>query len=209
MSKMLLCAVACAAISTLPPTNGTAQRIPGMPGGDGFSAAANQAEFLADVMFHTDSVLKEWRAAWADDDVDALLELYTDDAVLIFEQDEPVRGHEAMRAKLEALLRESGEAQVSIGDFDASGRMGMVSGLLTVQLRNQSGSRTTTGIHLTVLTRDRRDWKIRTQVVRLGTDGGRATAPVDTIGPAARRAPPSTPPARSRLRSPAAARRTG
>ena len=175
MRNQLLRAAVFAAASALPPVTGVAQRIPGMPGGDGFSAAANRAEFLADVMFHTDSVLKEWRTAWADDDVVALLDLYSENAVLIFEQDEPVRGHEAIRAKLESLLGESGEAQVSIHDFEASGRMGMVSGLFTVQMRNLTGSRTTTGIHLTVLTRARRDWKIRSQVVRLGTDGGRAT----------------------------------
>ena len=39
------------------------------------------------------------------------------------------------------------------------------------------GSRTITGIHLTVLTRPGRDWKIRSQVIRLGTDVGKATRP--------------------------------
>ena len=49
------------------------------------------AEFYADVMEHTDNVLKQWRTAWAADDADELLDLYTEDAVIIFEQDEPAR----------------------------------------------------------------------------------------------------------------------
>ena len=175
MRKPLFSAAAAWVAIALLPAAGVAQRLPGTPGGDGFSAAMNRAEFFADVMFHTDSLLKQWRTAWAADDAEALLDLYTEDAVIIFEQDEPVRGREAIQAKLASLLEESGEAQVSIGDFDASGRMGMISGLLTVQMRNQTGSRTMTGIHLTVLTRPGRDWKIRSQVIRLGTDVGKAT----------------------------------
>ena len=175
MRKPLLSAAAVWVATALVPATGVSQRLPGTPGGDGFSAAMNRAEFFADVMFHTDSLLKEWRIAWAADDAEALLDLYTEDAVIIFEQDAPVRGREAIQAKLASLLEESGEVQVSIGDFDASGRMGMISGLLTVQMRSQTGSRTMTGIHLTVLTRPGRDWKIRSQVIRLGTDTGKAT----------------------------------
>lgn len=164
-----------AVMVALSPAAALAQRQPGTPGGDGFSAALNMAEFFADVMEHTDEVLKKWRTAWAADDVGELLELYTEDAVIIFEQDEPVRGHEAIQIKLATLLQESGEVQVSIGDFDASGRMGMISGLLTFQMRDQAETRTMTGLHLTVLTRKGRKWQIRSQVIRLGTDTGRAT----------------------------------
>ena len=51
-------------------------------------------------MFHTDELLKKWREAWVADDTEALLDLYAEDAVIIFEQDEPMRGHEAIQAKL-------------------------------------------------------------------------------------------------------------
>lgn len=175
MKTPLLPAAALAAMVVLSPSAALAQRQLGIPGGDGFSAALNRAEFMADVMHHTDELLKKWRAAWAADDADELLDLYTEDAVIIFEQDEPVRGREAIQAKLATLLEESGEIQLSIGDFDASGRMGMISGLLTIQMQHQTGSRTMTGIHMTILTRKGRRWQIRTQVIRLGTDVGRAT----------------------------------
>ena len=100
MSRTLVSAAAVTIAIALLPAEGLAQRLPGTPGGDGFSAALNRAEFFADVMFHTDELLKKWREAWAADDTEALLDLYAEDAVIIFEQDEPVRGHEAIQAKL-------------------------------------------------------------------------------------------------------------
>ena len=182
MNRPLLSTAVIVAVALLSPSTAFAQRQLGTPGGDGFSAALNLAEFYADVMENTDKVLKQWRTAWAADDADELLELYTEDAVIIFEQDEPARGREAVREKLAALLQETGEVQVSIGDFDASGRMGMISGLLTFEMRDATGSRTMTGLHLTVLTRKGRKWQIRSQVIRLGTDTGRATRAVPPGG---------------------------
>lgn len=144
-----------------------ARRFPGTPGGDGLSAASNRAEYYADVMLHTNALLGEWRGAWADDDLEKLLELYTEDANFIFNQDDPVRGREAIREKLEWLLQRSGEVQASFTDFDASGRMGVISGLLTFQIRDGTVSRTLTGVHMTVLIRRGRDWGIRSQLIRL------------------------------------------
>lgn len=144
-----------------------ARRFPGTPGSDGISAASNRAEYYADVMLHTNALLGKWRGAWAADDIETLLELYTEDATFIFNQDDPVRGREAIHEKLESLLQRSGEVQASFTDFDASGRMGLISGLLTFQIRDQRGSRTLTGIHMTVLIRNGRNWGIRSQLIRL------------------------------------------
>ncbi len=161
-------AAACALLSSVDAANAQrARRFPGAPGSDGMSAAANRAEYYADVMLHTNALLGEWRGAWAADDIETLLELYTEDATFIFNQDDPVRGREAIREKLESLLERSGEVQASFTDFDASGRMGLISGLLTFQIRDQSGSRTLTGIHMTVLIRNGRSWGIRSQLIRL------------------------------------------
>lgn len=143
------------------------QRFPGAPGGDGFSAAANRAEYYADVMQHTNDLMTEWRRAWAEDEIDALLDLYTEDATFIFAEEAPVRGREAIREKLDSLLRQSGELQASLSDFDASGRMGLISGLLTFQMRDRGRLDTATGIHMTVLIRRGRKWGIRSQMFRL------------------------------------------
>lgn len=155
--------------ASLLPAEADAQmrRHPGAPGGDGYSAAAARAEFYADVLEHTNEVLAKWRRAWAEDDLDAVLELYTEDALFIFTNDAPVQGREAIREKLVTLLERTGEVQAAFTDFDASGRMGLISGLLTFQMRDARSSRTVGGLHMTVLIRQGRDWRIRSQLFRL------------------------------------------
>lgn len=155
--------------ASLLPAEADAQmrRHPGAPGGDGYSAAAARAEFYADVLEHTNEVLAKWRRAWAEDDLDAVLELYTEDALFIFTNDAPVQGREAIREKLVTLLERTGEVQAAFTDFDASGRMGLISGLLTFQMRDARRSRTVGGLHMTVLIRQGRDWRIRSQLFRL------------------------------------------
>lgn len=171
-------AVACALLSHADAGSAQrARRFPGTPGSDGMSAASNRAEYYADVMLHTNALLGEWRGAWAADDLEKLLELYTEDANFIFNQDDPVRGRDAIREKLTSLLEESGEVQASFTDFDASGRMGVITGLLTFQIRNGRLSRTLTGVHMTVLIRRGRDWGIRSQLIRLDREPGE-TPPV-------------------------------
>lgn len=172
--------------ASLLPVGADAQmrRHPGAPGGDGYSAAAARAEFYADVLEHTNEVLSKWRQAWADDDLDAVLELYTEDALFIFTNDAPVQGREAIREKLVTLLETTGEVQAAFTDFDASGRMGLISGLLTFQMQDARRSRTVGGLHMTVLIRQGRDWKIRSQLFRLDepVDGAGAAAGPGTPG---------------------------
>lgn len=161
-------ALAATAAALVPaPTAAQNQRFPGVPGGDGFSAAAARAEYYADVMFHTNEVITDWRRFWAGDDVEHLLELYTEDATLVYAGEPPVRGREAIREQLDSLLRVSGEIQASLSDFDASGRMGLVNGLLTLSMNDGRRSWTATGLHMTVLIRRGRHWRIRSQLLRL------------------------------------------
>ena len=170
MRKKLVIAGLAVAAGVLTPAAGSAQRtqrFPGVPGSDGMSAAANRAEYYADVLMHTNEILSRWREAWAADALDDLLELYTEDATFIFTDDAVVRGREAIREKLASLLQETGEVQAAYSDFDASGRMGFISGMMHFQMQDARSTRTVTGIHLTVLIRRGRDWRIRTQLFRL------------------------------------------
>lgn len=161
-------ALAATAAALVPaPTAAQNQRFPGVPGGDGFSAAAARAEYYADVMFHTNELITDWRRFWAGDDVERLLELYTEDATLVYAGEPPVRGRDAIREQLDSLLRVSGEIQASLSDFDASGRMGLVNGLLTLSMNDGRRTWTATGLHMTVLIRRGRHWRIRSQLLRL------------------------------------------
>ena len=142
------------------------QRFPGAPGGDGLSAQANMAEYFADVIMNVNDVMTEWRGAWAEDDLEVVADQYTEDATLVYGDEDPIRGREAIRARLEPLLASSGEVQAAMSDFDASGRMGMIAGLLTLQVREGGRRETRTGLHMTILIRRRGEWRIRSQMFR-------------------------------------------
>lgn len=143
-----------------------AQRFPGAPGGDGLSAQANLAEYYADVIYNVNGVMTAWRGAWSADDGETIVDQYHEDAILVWGDEDPIRGREAILTRLEAVLPDAGEIQAALSDFDASGRMGMIAGLLTMQVQDGSRSYTRTGIHMTVLLRRDGEWRIRSQIFR-------------------------------------------
>ena len=165
--RALFLVTACALGLVSPPSALSAQRFPGAPGGDGMSAQANMAEYMADVVLNVNQVMEAWRSAWAADDVEETAEQYTEDATFIFGDEDPVRGREAIQARLGTLLPTVGEVQTAMQDLDASGRMGMIAGLLTLQVRDGSTATTQTGLHMTILIRRRGEWRIRSQIFRL------------------------------------------
>lgn len=142
------------------------QRFPGAPGGDGMSAQANLAEYYADVIFNVNTVMTAWRAAWSEDDAETLAEQYHEDAVLVYGDEDPIRGRDAIKGRLAMVLPDAGEIQAALSDFDASGRMGMIAGLLTLQMRDGNRSFSRTGIHMTILIRRSGEWRIRSQLFR-------------------------------------------
>lgn len=149
----------------LVPTVVQAQRLPGMPGSQGGTVAMHQAEFYAHVMNKVQESLEGWHEAWAGDDVEGLADRYAEDAVLALPGREPVWGRAAIQEALPTRLRGVGEAQVSIGDVSASGRMAYVGGRFQMDLQEEGGSgRQLTGYHSTVFYRVGSDWMIRSQV---------------------------------------------
>lgn len=139
----------------------------GVPGGDGMSASANMSEYYADIIFNVNDLTERWRRAWAANDLETLRELYHPDATMVAGDETPIRGVEAVMSRVSSMVAESGEIQTAISDFDASGRMGMVSGLFTIQVDRPTDRATLTGIHMSVYIRYKGKWKIRSQIFRV------------------------------------------
>lgn len=144
-----------------------AQSLPGMPGSQGGTAAMHMAEYYADVVSHVNETLTTWRSAWSVDDLDTLSGTYMDGALLLFPGEDPTWGREAIRTVLDARLGELGEAQLSLGDIQASGKLAYVGGRFyyEVQSGERAGERVS-GYHVTILFREDGVWLIRSQVFR-------------------------------------------
>ena len=139
----------------------------GVPGGDGFSAGNNMAEYYADIIFNVTDLTERWRHAWAANDLEALEEFYHPNATLIAGDENPIRGRDAVMERITQMVQSSDEIQTAIADFDASGRMGWVSGLFTIESEENGNRQTLTGIHSSVFLRYKGDWVIRSQVFRI------------------------------------------
>lgn len=144
-----------------------AQTLPGIPGSQGGTAAMHMAEYYADVMSHVDETMSSWRSAWRRDDLETLSSIYMDGALLLFPDEEPTWGREAIRTVLGARIGEIGEGQLSVGDVHASGKLAYVGGrfFFEVQSGDRAGQRIS-GYHVTIFFRVDGVWMIRSQVFR-------------------------------------------
>lgn len=150
------------------PATGAAQA----PGYKGPDARQLRAQYLAEVIGQMNGIIEDWTGAWSADDLDALADLYVEDAVLIPPGGEPLRGWPAIRGWFAARLPEDEGVAAFLQDFDAAGGMAMGESNYRIERLASSGGGDLTGRLVTVLVQRGNRWRIRTQVfVPYGSDG--------------------------------------
>ena len=146
------------------PAQASAQRNPGAPGSDGVSASTFRSEYFAAVVPQVNDLMADWSRAWSSDDVDALVRLYTEDAVLLPAEGAAVVGRSALAEHFRTALPESGAMEAFMQAFDGSGAMSFVYGTFL----GSGPEGTISGELVTVFARRGRDWLIRAQTFRPG-----------------------------------------
>lgn len=119
-----------------------------------------RAEYVAEVLDRLTEVQADWGEHWAADQIDDLIEMYSEDALLMSPDGTMNRGHDALRTYFEAALPTMGSVEAFMLDFDASGEMSQVFGNYALEVDGVE----TRGPMLTVYIRRGRQWRIRTQV---------------------------------------------
>jgi len=136
-----------------------------VPGYQQIDIGAVRAEYNAEVLDRINDVLLEWSNSWSTDDIDALVESYWPDAVLIPHDGLPLRGRTAIREYFAEVASSYGAVEAFMLDFDASGGMAQVFGNYMIQVREgQQAGKTITGPVVTIYLMRGRKWAIRTQV---------------------------------------------
>lgn len=154
--------LALGALCVLSTASSLAAQAPGYPQLDPRSV---RAEYLAEALERVNELQQDWGEAWATDRVDALADLYWEDAMLIPPGGIPIRGRGAIRSYFEVVLPDHGHIEAFMLDFDASGGMAQVFGNYLLGFQGGEGAGTQkSGPLITVFMMRGRTWRIRSQV---------------------------------------------
>ena len=98
-----------------------------------------RAAYLRSAFVTTRTVLAQWSESWRRDDLDAVADAFTAEAVLVLPGEEPLSGREAIRSRFQDLLPGIGALYSTILDFDASGFMAYAYGRYSCGCLPESG----------------------------------------------------------------------
>lgn len=139
------------------------------PGYQQIDIGSIRAEYVSEVLDRINDLLADWGGAWAEDEIDALADLYWEEALLIPPGDQLRRGREEIREYFTEVLADHGYIEAFMLDFDASGGMSQVFGNYQLTFQAGDGAGTTeSGTLITVYMLRGRQWKIRSQVFMPG-----------------------------------------
>ncbi len=123
--------------------------------------------YSAEVLKHYNSLLTNWRNAWRAQDAHALARLYTEDAILLPPDSEPLQGRQAIQAHFQEILDATRDIQIGVADFSSSSTLAAASGRYWQEVAGAAGEVSRiSGTYMTVLRRDGRSWRIRSQLFR-------------------------------------------
>jgi ketosteroid isomerase-like protein len=146
-------------------TPAQAQQVPGAPSTDWERA---RADYNTRILREYTAFINQWRETLNGGDVDRALALYSDNAMVLVAGNGAVQGRDSIRAFLSGTMPRIVEILTGLNDFAASENLAYAAGPLLYTYRTgESGLvHTVSGHHVTVLVREGRRWRIRSQVLR-------------------------------------------
>lgn len=161
MTHRRLAATLCLLVLPVLPAAARAQA----PGYQGPDARQIRAEYRAEMIWEMNAVVDAWAKAWGRKDLDALADLYTEEAVIFDADGRAARGHAAVRDWLGERLPAWNAAEAYLQDFEASGGMAMAHSTYRIEVdRATRSAGEITGDMITVFLLRGGDWRIRSQV---------------------------------------------
>lgn len=142
-----------------------AQLVPGAPVTDWDRA---RADFTITVLREYNTVINNWRENLGAGDAAGAAAHYTEGGILLVSGAEVVQGRTAIEGFLETMTGRLVEIRTGLTDFVASDQLAYATGptLYTYRDGTSGTVRSVTGNHLTVLVREGRRWRIRSQVLK-------------------------------------------
>lgn len=162
MSNMIKL-LATLALGAMLPTTSSAQIVPGAPQTDW---ERTRHEYTAEVLRSYNDVMAKWRVAWMEGDVDAVMDLYDEGAILMVDDSVPFEGRAAIERFVRSVAPGTRELRTGLSDFVASERLAYSLGPIYIEVAKGAAVRSYSGNAVTILVREGRRWKIRSQILR-------------------------------------------
>ena len=133
-----------------------------IPGGDIQSPTGWRSQYLAEVYRNVDITLRQWMAAWDNDDAPGVAELFTAEGTYLSPEGEEARGRARIRESFACRLPQGDGIELKMADFAAGGDLAYQAGRFTYRVGTPADSATTrTGRYVAVLQQEGRRWRIR------------------------------------------------
>lgn len=149
-----------AAVFVMLTTPATAAAQSGVPGARLESGRDHRAAVRAEAYASAARFFAQWREAWNNGEADALLRLYTEDAIARLPGEQIVRGQEPLQTAVRKALATPSVISTSDLDFDSDGERCIV----VARYVQQRNGRALQGIVTAVLYRHRASWRMRMHV---------------------------------------------
>jgi uncharacterized protein (TIGR02246 family) len=143
-----------------------------MPGAAPLDLERSRAEYSAAVIREYNLLMHDWRGTLDERTPERTAHFYADGALLLVSGEEAAQGRDAIRGLFEEFLPQIVELRTGLSDFVASDNLAYATGPLLLHYRSGAGAsiQTVHGHHVTVLVRENRRWRIRSQVLQYEAD---------------------------------------
>jgi ketosteroid isomerase-like protein len=143
-----------------------------MPGAAPLDLDRSRAEYTTAVIREYNLLMRDWRETLSDRTPDQTARFYADGALLLVSGETAALGREAIQGLFEEPLPQIVEMRTGLADFVASDNLAYATGPLMLIYRDRPGAsvQTIQGHHVTVLVREGRRWRIRSQVLQYDAD---------------------------------------
>jgi uncharacterized protein (TIGR02246 family) len=133
-----------------------------LPGGDIQSPTGWRGQYLAEVYRNVDITLRQWMAAWDNDDAPGVAELFTAEGTYLSADGEEARGRARIRESFACRLPAGDGIELKMADFAAGGDLAYQAGRFTWRAGVPADSAATrTGRYVVVLQQEGKRWRIR------------------------------------------------
>lgn len=133
-----------------------------IPGGQIQSPTGWRSQYLAEVYRNVDITLRQWMAAWENDDAPGAAGLFTAEGTYLFAEGEEVRGRARIGESLACRLPVANEIELKMADFAAGGDLAYQAGRFTYRVGSPADTTALrTGRYVAVLQQEGNRWRIR------------------------------------------------